>query len=138
MFLLLEQFGFVIEYEKTEVFHFSRSHRAFNPPSLDLTSLGSPILHPKEVRWYLGLIFNRKLIFRQHINFYANKALSTVKCMKLLGNSSRNLILTQKCLLYRSCILLVALYSFQLCFYKKAPLVYFLKKLKKIQQRAAI
>ena len=131
MFLLLEQFGLVIEYGKTEFFHFSKSYRAFNPSSLNLISLGSPILHPKEVWWYLELIFNRKLIFRQHINFYANKALSTFKCMKLLGNSLRDLIPTQMCLLYRSCILLVALYSFQLCFYNNTPLVYSLKKLKK-------
>ena len=28
---LLDKFGLVIEYSKTEVFHFSRSHGPFNP-----------------------------------------------------------------------------------------------------------
>jgi len=46
--LLLEQFGLVIEHGKTEVFHFSRSQKAFNSPLLDLSILGGPILCPKE------------------------------------------------------------------------------------------
>ena len=49
MFSLLKQFKLVIKYEKIEVFHFSRSHRLFNPPLLDLTLLSDPILHPKEI-----------------------------------------------------------------------------------------
>ena len=36
-----------MEYDKTEVFHFSRLHIIFNPPSLDLTTLRGPILLPK-------------------------------------------------------------------------------------------
>ena len=48
MSLLLKQFRLVIEHRKTEVFHFSRSQRAFNPPSLDLSILGGLILCPKE------------------------------------------------------------------------------------------
>ena len=36
---LLEHFGLVIEHRKTEVFYFSRIHRVFNPPLLDLTTL---------------------------------------------------------------------------------------------------
>ena len=44
----------------------------------------------------------------------------------------------QKCLLYRCCILLIALYSFQLWFYHYAPLSYPLKALGKMQRRAAI
>ena len=45
---LFDQFGLVIEYGKTEVFHFSRSHRSFNPSLLDLMILSGPILHSKE------------------------------------------------------------------------------------------
>ena len=49
--------------------------------------ISGPILKPKDTWRYLGFIFDRKLLFHQHINFYANKAVSTVKCMKILGNS---------------------------------------------------
>ena len=135
---ILTDFGLVIEYRKTEIFHFNRSHRKYNPPSLDLTPLGGPILHPKDSWKYLGFFFDRKLTFRQHLDFYSNKVMSMVKCMKLLGNSSRGISSLQKRQLYRCCILLIALYRFQLWFYNKAPLSYYMKLLNKMQRRAAI
>ena len=135
---LLDKFGFNIEYSKTELFHFNRSHRIFNPPPLDLLPLGGPVLCPKNSWRYLGFIFDQKLTFHQYINFYLNKAISTVKYMKLLGNSTRGINPLQKQLLYRCCILPIALYRFQLWFYNKAPLSYPMKILGKMQRRAAI
>jgi len=88
---LLDSFGLVIKRSKTEIFHFSQSQGLFNPPPLDLSPLGGPILQPKDSWKYLGFIFDRKLSFHKHIDFYANKAMSTVKCMKLLGNSLRGI-----------------------------------------------
>ena len=58
--------------------------------------------------------------------------------MKLLGNSSHGISPLPKCQLYRCCILPIALYSFQLWFYNKAPLLYHMKLLNKMQRRAAI
>ena len=46
---LLIKCGLVVKHGKTNIFHFSRSHRVFNFPSLDLSSLGRPILLPKEI-----------------------------------------------------------------------------------------
>ena len=132
------KFGLLIEHSKTEVFHFSRSHNNFNSPPLDLSSIGRPSLVPKDTWRYLGFIFNRKLCFYQHIDFYANKAISIVKYMKILSNSTRELNPLQKQLLYISCALPIALYGFQLWFYHKAPLSYPLKILGKLQRRAAI
>ena len=85
---LLTKCSLVVKHGKTDVFHFSRSHEAFNPPPLDLSSLGGPILLSKDTWRYLGFIFDCKLTFRNHIDFYTNKAISMVKCMKLLGNLS--------------------------------------------------
>ena len=135
---LLDSFGFIIEHSKTEIFHFSRSQGFFNPPSLDLSLLGGPLLQPKDTWKYLGFIFNCKLTFHKHINYYANKAISTVKCMKLLGNLSRGISSLQKHLLYRYYVLPIALYRFQLWFYNKALLLYYMKILDKMQRRAAI
>ena len=136
--LLLEKFGLIIEFGKMEVFHFSGSYGVFDPPSLDLSILGGPILCPRETWKYIDFIFNRKLLFHQHVNFYANKAILTVKYMKILGNSSCSLVLYQKRLLYRGCILLIALYSFHLWFYNKMLLSYPLDKMRKMQRRVAI
>ena len=85
---LLDSFGLIIKHSKTEIFHFNRLHGLFNPPPLDLSPLGGPILCSKDSWRYLGFIFDRKLSFRKHIDHYTNKAISTAKYMKLLGNSS--------------------------------------------------
>jgi len=45
---LFDQFGLVIEYRKTEVFHFSRIHGFFNSPQLDLSYIKGLVLSPKE------------------------------------------------------------------------------------------
>jgi len=135
---LLTDFGLVIEHGKTEIFHFNRSHGVFNPPPLDLSPLGSPILHLKNTWKYLEFLFDQKLTFHQHLDFYSNKVLSMVKCMKLLGNSSCRISPIQKRQLYRCCILPIVLYGFQLWYYNKAPLSYHLKLLNKMQRRAAI
>ena len=58
--------------------------------------------------------------------------------MKLLGNLSQGISPLQKRKLYRCCILPIALYSFQLWFYNKAPVLYHMKILDKMQRRAAI
>ena len=111
-FNLLSKFGLLVKHLKTEIFYFSRVHGVFNPPALDLSSLGGLVLYLKNTWKYLDFIFNRKLLFCYHINFYANKALLMVKCMKILGNLTRGLILYQKCLLYRSYALPIVLYKF--------------------------
>ena len=127
-----------MKHSKTEVFHFSRPHGAFNPPPLDLTPLSRSILLPKPTWRYLGFIFDCKLSFWSHINFYVNKAISTIKCMKILGNSSRGLIFLQKRWLYKCCALPIVLYNFQLWYYNKASLYYPLNILRKMQWRTAI
>ena len=93
---LLERFGLVVEHSKTKIFHFNRSQGVFNPPPLNLSPLGESILHPNNSWKYLGFIFNRNLTFHQHINFYTNKSISTVKCMKFLGNSNCSINPLQK------------------------------------------
>jgi len=55
---LLTDFSLVIKHGKTEVFHFDRSHRAFNPPPLDLSPLGGLILCPKDSWKYPGFFFD--------------------------------------------------------------------------------
>ena len=134
---LLNSFSLAAEHSKTEVFHFSRLHGSFIPPPLDLSPIGGPILRSKDSWKYLGFIFDRKLTFHKHIDFYANKAISMVKCMKLLGNSMRGINPIQKRLLYRCCALPITLYGFQLWFYNKAPISYHMKILNKMQRRAA-
>ena len=135
---LLTKFGLIMEHGKTELFHFSRQWEEFNPPPVNLTLIGGTVLCPNESWRYLGFYFNCKLSFRHHINFYSNKAISTIKYMKMLGNSSRGLIPLQKWRLYRCCSLPIALYGSQVWYYNKVPLNYPFKILRKMQWRAAL
>jgi len=129
--------GLVMEHNKTEIFHFTRAR---HPPnlSIDLTTVGGPIINPKPIWRYLGFFFNRKLNFHHHTHFYATKCLSTLSAMKMLGNSSQGLLPMQKRLLYRTCILPIAMYGFNLWFFKGTPIIKNINELKKIQHKAAL
>jgi len=129
---LFKKFELIMEYGKMEIFHFSRLHEAFEPLPLDFMLLEGPILWLKNTWHYLRFIFNCKLTFQQHINFSSNIVISTIKCMKMLRDSLRGLIPNQKILLYRSCILPITLYGFQLWYYNKMLLSYSFKELRKI------
>ena len=48
IYSLLNQFSLIIEYGKTEVFHFSKLHGVLNPPFLDLNYLRGPTLCSKD------------------------------------------------------------------------------------------
>ena len=47
MTFLFKKFSLIIEYGKTEVFHFSRLHSSFNLSLVDLITLGGSIFHLK-------------------------------------------------------------------------------------------
>ena len=126
-----------MEHNKTEIFHFTRARYPPNP-SIDLTSVGGPIINPKPIWRYLGFFFDWKLNFYYYTHFYVTKCLSTLSAMKMLGNSSWGLLPIQKWLLYRTCILSIAMYGFNLWFFKGALIVKNVNKLKKIQCKAAL
>src|SRR3712207_3843432 len=75
--------------------------------------------------------------FRKHVEFYCTKALTTVKAMAMLGNSSRGITPLQKRLLYRSCVLPLATYGSRLWYHKGAKNKTVLKTLTTMQRRAA-
>jgi len=77
--------GFIMEHNKSEYFHFMRSYH-FPNLSINLFSVGGPILFSKPIWQYLGLYFDQKLNLYHHIYFYATKCLSTLNTMKMLGN----------------------------------------------------
>jgi len=46
---ILCNFGLVVEHTKSEVFHFTQATKQSNPPPLDLSLLGGPILRLKDI-----------------------------------------------------------------------------------------
>ena len=55
----------IMEYSKTELFHFTRARHLPNP-SINLTSVGGSIISPKPIWQYLGFYFDCKLNFNYH------------------------------------------------------------------------
>ena len=88
---LLKKFSLIVEHSKTEVFHFNRSQGVFNPPPLNLILLEGAILWSNNTWKYLDFIFDRKLLFHQHVDFYSNKLMSIVRYMKILSNSNHSI-----------------------------------------------
>ena len=130
-------FGLVMEHDKSEIFHFSRAHNDSNP-ELDLSAIGAPTLKPKTYWRYLGFYFDRRLSFKEHVRFYSTKALSTVKAMGMLGNSTRGLLPLQKRLLYRSCVVPIATYGFRLWYFAGAPTKAQVSLLATMQRKAVL
>ena len=89
---LMVTFGLVIEHDKSEIFHFSRTHNDLNL-ELDLLAISVPTLKPKIYWRYLGFYFNQHLSFKEHVWYYSTKALSMVKEIGMLGNLFRGLLL---------------------------------------------
>ncbi|PPQ95011.1 hypothetical protein CVT25_000353, partial [Psilocybe cyanescens] len=122
IFELFKKFGLALEHDKSEVFHFDRSHSKDNPPvNLGYAPYTSATpLKPKLYWRYLGVYFDRKLTFTEHVRYYSTKALSTVKAMKMLGSSTRGLRPVQKCVLYCTCVLPIVTYGFRLWYFAAA------------------
>jgi len=134
---LMASFGLVMEQDKSEIFHFFRAHNDSNP-ELDLSAIGAPILKPKIYWRYLGFYFDRQLSFKEHVWFYSTKALTTVKAMGMLGNSTRGFLSLQKRLLYQACVVPIATYSFRLWYFSGAPTKAQISLLATMQRKAAL
>ena len=88
---LMVCFGLVMEYDKSEIFHFSKIYNNLNL-ELDLSAISTPTLKPKTHWRYLGFYFDQCLSFKEHIQYYSTKVLSIVKAMSMLRNSTRGLL----------------------------------------------
>ena len=134
---LMVTFGLVMEHDKSEIFHFSRAHNDLNP-ELDLSAIGAPTLKPKTYWRYLGFYFDRRLSFKEYVWYYSTKALSMLKAMEMLGNSSRGLLPLQKHLLYCFYIVPITTYGFRLWFFAEAPTKAQMSLLAAMQYKAAL
>jgi hypothetical protein len=139
MFRAFESLRLVLEHDKSEVFHFSRT-RSFEGPAINLgyaPFTGDTPLRPKAIWRYLGFFFDRKLQFKEHAHFYTTRAFTTVRSMGMLGNSVRGLTPPQKHLLYRTCVVPVMTYGFCLWFFKGARVKGLVKAMSQVQCTAA-
>ncbi|KXN84273.1 hypothetical protein AN958_12807 [Leucoagaricus sp. SymC.cos] len=140
MFKLFVVFGLVLEHNKSKLFHFLHCKGDDNPP-IDLgyaLYTGDSPLCSKTFWRYLGFYFDQQLNFCEHVWYSSTKAIFTVYAMGMLGNLLRGLSPKQKYLLYRLCVVPIAIYGFQLWCHRLYPYKAHLASLTKMQHRAAI
>ncbi|KAF8712420.1 hypothetical protein AX14_013115 [Amanita brunnescens Koide BX004] len=120
---LLTTIGFLglqIEPSKTELIHFpafqlsalTRTLARVHQPPLTFSWNGSTVVtKPAEVWRYLGFFFTPTLDWSYHIQFYTNKAFSSVRACAMLGNSIRGIGPKQRSLAYQGCVLPILTYG---------------------------
>jgi hypothetical protein len=139
VYSLFTGLGLALEHNKTELFHFTRARTGFDRP-LDLgyaLYTEETPLRPKTYWRYLSFWFNCKLMFEEHVRFYTTKALTMAQAMRMLGNSMRGLSLCNKHILYRTCVLSIAMYGHRLWFFEGAKVKGVLKSLTSMQRKTA-
>ncbi|KAF8730031.1 hypothetical protein AX14_005795 [Amanita brunnescens Koide BX004] len=118
----LSDIGLQVEGSKTELIHFfafelTAAHRlaVSHQPHLDFTwQMVHYDISPAE-RWrYLGFYFTPTLDFSFHVQFYTNKAFSTIRACAMLGNSVRGIGPRQRAHAYQACVLSVLTYGLPL------------------------
>ncbi|KAF8694177.1 hypothetical protein AX14_002093 [Amanita brunnescens Koide BX004] len=125
LLLLLQALGDIglqVEASKTELMHFyafelTASRRLAIVQQPHLTFTWKQIDHDisPSSRWrYLGFFFTPTLDFSYHVQFYTNKAFSTIRACSMLGNSVRGIGPRQRAHAYQACVLSVLTYGLTL------------------------
>ncbi|KAF8573704.1 hypothetical protein K439DRAFT_1374547, partial [Ramaria rubella] len=91
-----------------ELTHYSYQRDAFtNEPSIWLPATDNVLLEVKAectVKW-LGIYFDRKLIFNEHVKCMIGKAEKTIKGLSMLANTVCGLSQSHLCTLYVTCVI---------------------------------
>ncbi|KZS86791.1 hypothetical protein SISNIDRAFT_393047, partial [Sistotremastrum niveocremeum HHB9708] len=86
--------GLVIDKVKREFLHLTRRTRDKSiSPSITLRSSDGTVaeLQPQTTVKWLGVLFDRKLTFLEHVKSLADRAKTCLNAMKMLGNTVRGL-----------------------------------------------
>jgi hypothetical protein len=106
----LQRIGLSTDDNKTEIQHFSNRRRDHAAPAIRLPrSSGNGeilICARPHMRW-LGIYFDRKLRFTEHVKIMANRAQSTIAGLRVLANSVRGMSASNLRLLYKTVVLSV-------------------------------
>ncbi|KAF8644940.1 hypothetical protein AX14_009330 [Amanita brunnescens Koide BX004] len=110
---VLADIGLQVETSKTELMHFfafelsaARRLAIVQQPHLTFTWKQVAYDIQPASRWrYLGFYFTPTLDFLFHVQYYTNKAFSTIRACTMLGNSVRGIGPRQRAHAYQACVL---------------------------------
>ena len=128
----LHRAGLSIEPDKTEVIFFQNSHAAHPRPTHIWLADPSRNLEYRvdasnTVR-YLGIYFDFRLSWKEHVHVMTNRARSTLKALRLLGNSIRGLDWANWRVVYNAVILPILTYAAPVWYSGQAGLLDDLRK----------
>jgi endonuclease/exonuclease/phosphatase family metal-dependent hydrolase len=83
-----EMHGARFEESKYVLVHFTRAHSS-NTAEAAYVRIGNTTIKPSEVAKYLGVIFDRKLSFRQHMQYAAKKGTQFALAISRIANCTR-------------------------------------------------
>jgi len=109
----LHSAGLSSDKDKRELMHYTWRKRDKILPHINLTNRDgtiSTILVGSTICW-LGVHFNRKLLYNYHVTKMAVKAENAVACISMLANTVQSLSHYHLRLLYRTCILPIITYA---------------------------
>jgi len=128
--------GLVPDQDKCELMHYTRRKKCGDPATyIELTERDrsiSKILVTPSIRW-LGIHFDRKLLFNHHVKKISTKAEAALGCIAMLSNTVQGLSHLNLRTLYRICILPIMTYASAVWWTKKEAHA---KALSRIQNRA--
>ncbi|KAF8696580.1 hypothetical protein AX14_001506 [Amanita brunnescens Koide BX004] len=141
----LSDIGLQVEASKTELIHFfafelsaARRLAITHQPHLDFTWRAIPFnISPTPLWRYLGFFFTPSLDFSYHVQFYTNKAFSTIRACNMLGNSVRGIGPRQRAHAYQACALSVLTYGLPLWYTMwGAGVIRLVKKMERVHSYA--
>ena len=141
----LSDISLQVKASKTELIHFfafeltAARHLAItHQPHLDFTWRMVQYIVQPAARWrYLGFFFTPTLDFSYHVQFYTNKAFSTIRACSMLGNSVRGIGPRQRSHAYQACVLSVLTYGLPLWYTMwGAGVIRLVKKMERVHSYA--
>ena len=105
--------GLAPDLNKREIMHYSRRRKYDCSPPITLQDSDSStktLVPDKTVKW-LGIHFDRKLRFHQHVKLTAARGENAVNALRMLANTVRGLSHTLLRRLYLSCVIPKVLYA---------------------------
>ena len=108
---ILAGLGFLINFTKCELTHFTRQHNA-TFPDISLPGPDGDIIvsHRGTMKW-LGITFDSKLLFNDHVKAATNKVENIAKGLTMLGNTVRGLHQSLLRTIYGACVRSVMTYA---------------------------
>ena len=131
LFQVASQLGVIFDSGKTELIHFSTSR---TPPQNPLTLGGETFLPKEQVKW-LGIVLDRKLSFKPHIEYRLNLAKAAFYKYRRLASTYKGLSFQNLRTLYSACINSLADYGAVLWYNRDTPNAIY-RRLESLQNQA--